>query len=238
MNIYVKRSIIFKVLLIELRYLMKSRELKTIHNLIISNYKMVPTGSDGKFLHTFTPETTDTVYTFLANGISMLESGESYNVGYYEDESNNRIVELSATSKIEAVDPIFSYVHAKFMSNLNSKTNKEKNDIRVNHFAKDGYYWGKKYAWRQFGLALPKKVFFDYLEHIGHPSIPCKTINPDLPYQNEDSIAYKEDGIEIAINNLINSAFKATRAYFKSPLYFNGEKKFSIYAPNSQTDKK
>ncbi|MFW6766284.1 hypothetical protein ACODTQ_07420, partial [Acinetobacter pittii] len=143
---------------------MKSRELKTIHNLIISNYKIVSSGSDGKFFHTFTPETTDTIYTFQANGIHMLEAGESYNVGYYEDENGKRFVELSATSKIEAVDPIFSYEHAKFMSNLNSKVNKEKNDIRVNHSAKDGYYWGKKYAWRQIGFALPKKVFFDYLE--------------------------------------------------------------------------
>lgn len=217
---------------------MKSRELKTIHNLIVSNYKMLPTQNEGKFLHTFTPETTDTVYNFQANGIAMLECGQAYNVGYYEDESRSRVVELSVTSKIEAVDPSFSYAHAKFMANLNSKINKEKNDIRVKHSAKDGYYWGKKYAWRQFGLALPKNAFFAYLEHIEHPSTPCKTTNPDLPYQNEDSIAYKEEGLENAINDLINSSYKATNSYFKSPLYFNNQKKFSIYAPNSQTDKK
>lgn len=217
---------------------MKSRELKTIHKLIVSNYKMLPTKNEGKFLHTFTPETTDTIYSFQANGVGMLECGQAYNVGYYEEEDGSRIVELSATSKIEAVDPTFSYAHAKFMSNLNSKINKEKNDVRVKHSAKDGYYWGKKYAWRQFGLALPKSAFFAYLKHIEHPSITCKTTNPDLPYQNEDSIAYKEEGLENAIIDLINSSYKATNSYFKSPLYFNHQKKFSIYAPNSQTDKK
>jgi len=45
---------------------MKSRELKTIYDLIASNYQITEI-DDGKFLHSFTPMTTDTKYQFIAN---------------------------------------------------------------------------------------------------------------------------------------------------------------------------
>lgn len=95
---------------------------------------------------------------------------------------------------------------------------------------------GKKYAWRQFGLAIPQDAFHAYLKQIGHPYIECETINPDLPFQNNDkSIAYREDGIDDAIKELLSTAVKIGKVYFKSPRY---DKKFSIRSPLSMTDKK
>ncbi len=220
------------------RYFMKSRTLKTIHNLIVSNYKISPIGN-GKFCHTFNPETTSTRYSFEANGTPELEEGQSYNIGYHEDECGNKVVELSAVSRIEEVNQQFSYHYSRHIAETNKKINKEKNDTRVTHTATNGYYWGKKYAWRQFGLAIPESAFHLYLDHIHHPKVPCKTINPDLAFtKNEDSIAYKEDGLEEAIEKLIFSAEKVGKAYFKSPHYFDNNKKFSIYDPKSITDKK
>lgn len=213
---------------------MKSRNLKTIHNLIVSNYQKKPL-ANGRFLHTFTPLTTDTLYSFEANGSSELEEGRHYNIGYYED-GNNKIIELAATSPIDEINPMFIYHHAKYLSQNNLHSNKGKNDIRVKHQATDGYYWGKKYAWRQFGLALSKDAFYAYLEEIGHPYIECQTINPDLPFHNNSkSIAYKEEGLEDAIEKLFSTAVKEGNTYFKSPFY---NKKFSIKPPQSITDKK
>jgi len=214
---------------------MKSRNLKTIHNLIVSNYQKKLL-ANGRFLHTFTPLTTDTLYSFEANGTDELEEGRNYNIGYYEDNNNNKIIDLSATSLADEINPLFSYHHAQYISHENSRSNKEKNDLRVKHQEKEGYYWGKKYAWRQFGLAIPKEAFYDYLKQIEHPSVVCETINPDLTFQhNEKSIAYKEDGIDDAIKELLLTAVKISKVYFKSPLY---DKKFSIRSPLSMTDKK
>lgn len=42
---------------------MKSRDLKTIHDLIATNYQKLDLGN-GRFLHTFQPATTDTTYQF------------------------------------------------------------------------------------------------------------------------------------------------------------------------------
>ena len=214
---------------------MKSRELKTIHNLIVSNYTMTPIGSFGKFLHTFTPETTNTVYSFEANGIPELEEGVHYNIGYYED-GDKRVIDISSTARADSVNPKFSYACAKQFAEEEKKSNKQKNDTRVKHSATDGYYWGKKYAWRQFGLAIPKDAFYKYLEEIKHPFVKCQTINPDLSFSmNEDSIAYKEEGLDYAIRELLFSAVKSTKVYFTSPHY---SKKFSIRGPQSITDKK
>lgn len=213
---------------------MKSRELKTIHNLIVSNYEMTSIGN-GKFIHTFTPQTTDTVYSFEANGIPELEEGAHYNIGYYED-GDKKIIDRSSTSKADRINPLFSYACAKEFSEEEKISNKNKNDTRVTHSETDGYYWGKKYAWRQFGLAIPKEAFYKYLEEINHPFTKCQTINPDLPFsRNEDSIAYKEEGLDEAIQNLLFSAKNATKVYFESPYY---SKRFSIRAPQSITDKK
>ena len=195
---------------------MKSRDLKTIHNLIVSDYEIKPLGN-GKFIHTFKPQTTNTIYSFEANGTPELEEGTHYNIGYYE-EGDNKIIDISSTGKADEVNPYFSYSYAKSISEENTKINKNKNDTRVTHSATDGYYWGKKYAWRQFGLAIPKEAFYKYLEQINHPFTKCQTINPDLAFsQNEDSIAYKEEGLDVAIQSLLFSAKKATKVYFESP---------------------
>ena len=60
---------------------MKSRELQTTPILIVTGYKISP-HADGKFLHTFTPETTNTIYQFIANREPLLEEGQRYNIGY------------------------------------------------------------------------------------------------------------------------------------------------------------
>jgi hypothetical protein len=145
------------------------------------------------------------------------------------------IIDLSALSPTSQVNPMLSFLAAQHIANGNLATEKAKNDQRVTHKAKSGYYWGKKYAWRMFGTVIAKAAFFQYLEEIGHPSVPCITSNPDLAYSNEESTAYAEKGLEEAMRNLISSAKKASSAYFKSPLY---SKKFTIKGINALTDKK
>lgn len=86
-----------------------------------------------------------------------------------------------------------------------------------------------------FGTVIAKGAFFEYLEEIGHPSVPCITSDPDLPYSNDASTAFKEEGLEEAIRNLVASAARVSPAYFKSPLY---SKKFTIKGINALTDKK
>ena len=145
------------------------------------------------------------------------------------------IGDLSALSLTSQVNPMLSFLAAQQIAKGNYAAEKAKNDQRVTHSAKDGYYWGKKYAWRMFGTVIAKEAFFQYLDEIGHPSVPCITRDPDLPYSNDQSTAYKEDGLEEAMRNLIVSATKASAAYFKSPLY---SKKFTIKGINAITDKK
>lgn len=213
---------------------MKSRELFTIHDLIATNYTITKLPS-GKFLHKFTPATTPTVYEFEANSTPVITEGERYNIGYTTDTKGRNIIDLSALSLTSQVNPMLSFLAAQHIAKNNYKAEKAKNDQRVTHSAKNGYYWGKKYAWRMFGTVIAKDAFFQYLDEIGHPSVPCITTNPDLPYSSEESTAYAENGLEDAIRNLIASATKASSAYFKSPLY---SKKFSIKGINAITDKK
>ena len=213
---------------------MKSRDLHTIHDLIASNYTISPL-PNGKFLHKFTPKTTNTVYEFEANSASVIEAGERYNIGFIVDKNGKNIIELSALSKTAEVNQFFSYAFAQQIARENRPTEKAKNDQRVTHKAKDGYYWGKKYAWRMFGTVISKEAFYTYLEEIKHPSVPCITSNPDMGFQNEQSTAYKEKGLEEAVRNLISSASKVSPAYFKSPLY---SRKLSIRGVKAITDKK
>lgn len=215
--------------------IMKSRELNTIPDLIVSNYKIISNG-DGKFTHSFTPENTDTVYKFVANGTAEVEEGQHYNIGYYTNENNEKIIELSCLAKIKDVNPKLSHLFAAQEAQGKHAVNKAKNDTRVQHDATDGYYWGKKYAWREFGMVIPHGAFYAYLEEIGHPTISCVTSNPDLQYQNNsESIAYKEEGLENAIERLITSAKKVTAARFESPLY---SKRFVIKGIAAVTDRK
>jgi hypothetical protein len=213
---------------------MKSRELFTIHDLIASNYQIKKL-TNGKYLHQFTPATTGTLYQFEANATPVITEGERYNIGYRVDVRGKNIIDLSALSPTSQVNPMLSFLAAQHIAYGNKAIEKAKNDQRVNHSAIDGYYWGKKYAWRMFGTAIPKSAFFQYLDEIEHPSIPCITRDPDWPQSNDESTAYAEHGLEEAIKNLIGSATKVSAAYFKSPLY---SKKFTINGINALTDKK
>lgn len=213
---------------------MKSRDLKTIHDLIVSNYNIEPIAND-KFKHTFTPMTTDTVYTFYANGSPEIEEGEHYNIGYYTDDFGDNIVDISCLSKCSSINPKFSYAYACEISRGKHKINKQKNNDRVTHKATDGYYWGKKYAWREYGLVISKEAFYAYLNEVGHPQVECYTENPDMPYSNSPSIAYKDEGLKKAMEDLINTAVKVTNTKYKSPLY---SKQFAIKGIEAITDKK
>lgn len=212
---------------------MKSRHLLTIHDLIASNYKITKLNS-GKYRHQFTPATTDTVYEFEANATPVVTEGERYNIGYTVDAGRN-IIDLSALSLTSQVNPMLSFLAAQHIAAGKHSIEKANNDRRVTHAATDGYYWGKKYAWRMFGTVITKNAFFGYLEEIGHPSVPCITRDPDLPYSNDKSTAYAEYGLEEAMRNLILSAGRVSPTYFRSPLY---SKKFTINGINALTDKK
>ena len=214
---------------------MKSRDLHTIHDLIVTNYQVTlqPTG---KFLHQFNPQTSDRVYQFEGNSAPVLVNGDRYNVGYRLQADGRCIVDVSALGKVDTVNKILSYLASKQQASDTLEENTAKNDQRVTHHATDGgYYWGKKYAWRRYGLAIAKDAFYSYLEHIRHPSVPCTTSNPDLPYASNDrSIAYLDHGLEKAMDELIETAVKTGR-YFQSPLY---PRKFQIQPINSIKDKK
>lgn len=216
---------------------MKSRNLKTIHDLIVTNYQKHDLGN-GRYLHTFQPATTDTTYQFEANAEDILVQGERYNIGFTED-NGIKTIDTSCLSKASVLDKDFSYQYALNMSKQKHEENKGKNDSRVKYSESDGYYWGRKYAWREFGLALPRDAFERYLiECVGHPMIDCQVITEGYP-QGEDSFAFKADGLEEAIDALIQSAVIVNKGpYFKSPLYFDGGKRFTIKGVPAITDKK
>lgn len=68
------------------------------------------------------------------------------------------------------------------------------------------------------------------------PETNCITSNPDMPYQqNDESIAYKEDGLADVVSALITSAVKTTKVRYESPLY---SKRFVIRGISAITDKK
>ena len=212
---------------------MKSRELKTIHDLIVTNYQKKDLGN-GRYLHTFQPATTDTIYQFEANVEDVVIEGERYNIGFTEDDGV-KTIDTSCLSKCSVLDKDFSYQYARNMS----KQKHEENDSRVKYSATDGYYWGRKYAWREYGLALPREAFESYLiECIGHPYIECQVITEGYP-QGDDSIAFLDDGLADAIDDLIQSAIIVNKGpYFKSPLYFGGKRRFTIKGVPAITDKK
>ncbi|MEE3935836.1 hypothetical protein V2I68_09755 [Pseudomonas viridiflava] len=166
---------------------MKSRNLYTIHDLIVRDYTVTALPS-GKFLHEFKPSTTETLYQFETNSSAIeLVDGDRYNIGYIEDTGGRRIIEPSSLGKADTVNKYLSYSAAKQFSLDKLAENQGKNDERVKHKATDGYYWGRKYAWRRFGLMIAKDAFFNYLEEIAHPFVPCKTISDDIGiYSNQD----------------------------------------------------
>ena len=208
---------------------MKSRELLTTPVLIVTDYTITPDKS-GKFLHTFTPETTSTLYQFLANREPVLEQGQRYNVGYRVDECGVNWVDTSATARAADVDPYESYAHSRKLGEQERANNIRKNDARVVHGAKDGYYLGKKYAWRIYGMAVARDLFDRYLSDIGHPTVPCRT-------EDNPSIAYKEDGLEEAMKNLVASAVHVGGNRFSSPLV-PSKRWFQFKGLTAITDKK
>ncbi len=214
---------------------MKSRNLYTIHDLIVRDYTVTALPG-GKFLHQFKPATTETLYQFETNSSAIeLVDGDRYNIGYIQDAGGRRIIEPSSLGKADTVNKYLSYSAAKQFSLDKLAENQGKNDERVKHKASDGYYWGRKYAWRRYGLVIAKDAFFNYLEEIAHPFVACKTISDDIGvYSNQDSIAYKDEGLEEAMDQLIETAVRVGR-FFKSPRY---TKKFQIRPINAITDKK
>ncbi|WP_374490535.1 hypothetical protein [Zoogloea sp.] len=208
---------------------MKSRDLLTTPVLIVSNYRIVPHASE-KFLHSFTPETTSTVYQFIANKEAMLEAGKRYNIGYRVDDDGINWVDISATAKADDVDPQVSYYVARKLGQEICAVETQKSDSRVTHKAKDGHYLGKKYAWRIYGMAVARDTFDAYLEEIKHPSVPCLT-------DGSSSVAYKEEGLELAMKALIDSAVRVGGNRFSSPL-LPSKKWFQIKGISAITDKK
>lgn len=92
---------------------------------------------------------------------------------------------------------------------------------------------GEKYAWRRFGLVVAQGAFHQYLIDIAHPYVPCKAVSDDIGvYSHQNSIAYKEDGLEEAMNQLIETAGRNGR-YFSSPL---SSTKFQIKPVNATCD--
>ncbi len=209
---------------------MKSRELKTTPVIVVSNYTVTPDPS-GKFLHVFTPETTPTKYQFLANAEPLLEQGSRYNIGY---ETTNGInwVDVSATAKADEVTPSVSHYVVRQLGEQRRAVETAKSDSRVAHSATDGRYLGKKYAWRIYGMAVARDTFDDYMEAINHPRVTCST-------DGSASIAYKDAGIDSAMDALINSCVRVGNAgnRFSSPL-LPSKKWFQVKGISAITDKK
>ena len=212
---------------------MKSRELNTVHNLIATDYILDPIG-EGKFRHSFHPKRTDTVYEFIANGAPEVEEGQSYNIGFFIDEEGRNIIDPSCLSKNSEVNPKLSYLFAMEFSKNKGVINKQKNDERVQYDDSQGYYWGPKYAWREYGLVIAQSAFRSYIEEINHPKINCVITNPDNLAQTTNTVAYADVGLKEAISELIESANKVTKAQYKSPLY---SKRFSIVGIEAIKDK-
>lgn len=207
---------------------MKSRELLTTPVLIVTDYTITP-HPGGKFLHTFTPETTNTVYQFIGNQEPILAEGERYNIGYTIDGCVNW-VDISATAKADDVDPQKSFYVSRLLGEERRVIETQKSNERVRHSASDDNYLGKKYAWRIYGMAVARDTFDAYLQDIKHPSVPC--ITEDTP-----SIAYKEDGLEAAMNALIQTATWVGGNRYSSPL-LPSKKWFQIKGLYAITDKK
>ena len=209
---------------------MKSRELFTTPTLIVSNYKILGR-SDGKYLHQFTPESTLTVYQFIANREPILVEGEKYNIGYRVVNNNNE-VDISAVAKAETVNPKVSHYVARELGEQQREVETRKSKERVVYFGKSELYLGKKYAWRIYGEAFPRGVFDSYLHSIDYPRVNCTT-------DGTPSIAYKDEGLAEAMETLVNSCVRVSKNSnrFKSDLVPD-KKWFNIKAIPAITDRK
>jgi hypothetical protein len=209
---------------------MRGREWCTVYELIASNYRIIPSGSN--FVHQFTPKGTSTLYQVITTSRSpIVVEGDRYNLGYKEVDGI-REVDISSLSNISKATPMLSFYAAIHTGREIYDIEKKKNDDRVIHGAKVGVYWGKKYAWRVFGACIAKEAFYSYLEEIRHPAIQCTVDNP--PHPPGDSIAYLEDGLFDAMQLLMSTAVLQGR-FYKSPHY---SKQFAIKGLHAITDKK
>lgn len=207
---------------------MKSRELFTTPVLIVTNYN-ISQHADGKFLHSFTPENTTTVYQFIGNQEPLLEEGARYNIGYTLEGGIN-LVDISATAKADDVDQYKSHYVARLLGEEKRTVETQKSKERVTHSATNGLYLGKKYAWRIYGMAVARGTFDTYLSEINHPSTPCLT-------DGSASIAYKDDGLAAAMDDLIRTSTRVSGNRFSSPL-IKSKKWFQIKGLSAITDKK
>ncbi|BBD09352.1 hypothetical protein [Desulfovibrio ferrophilus] len=217
---------------------MRPRELHNCPGLIASNYK-VSRVSAGSFQHEFTPKTTGTIYVvYTSSSAPVVVVGHSYNVGYVPQDNGKRLVDQNDIVEITDVDQLERVtLFEASLAEMGKIFDREKykNDDRVKPHVHGGeYYWGKKYAWRVFGLLLGKGAFHAYLKEVGHPHIDCVVDNPDDRYPAGPSFAYLENGLEDAIRSLIVTAVKEGQ-YYKSPLY---SKRFTIKPLGSLSDKK
>jgi hypothetical protein len=216
---------------------MRERNVLNCPGLIASNYKIIKTGD--LFFHEFTPQTTQTVYRVVTtSSVPVVEEGEYYNVAY-NLEDGIRLVDPNSIVKITVAgekELIRIYEEAFDDKKAFHQREKAKNEARVKPYKKDGkYYWGKKYAWRVFGIMLSKDAFYNYLKEINHTTIPCIVFNEDRNDPPGASIAYQEEGIKEAIETLLKTAEPSSGKYYKSPHF---SKKFTIKTPDAFFDKK
>ncbi|WP_285906322.1 hypothetical protein [Pseudodesulfovibrio pelocollis] len=210
---------------------MKRRDLLTTYDLIASSYSISKDGD--YFIHKFSPKNTSTIYQArTTSSTPIITEGDRYNIGYSVDNGVNW-VEVTAISNSSKTTPDSAFSAMELAGKELYDTEKAKNDARIKYNAK-GYYWGKKYAWRVFGIGLAKEAFYKYLKEIKHPFIECTVFNVDKGHPPSKSIAYSEKGLKDAVENLIKSA-KPVGARYKSPHYTHT---FTIKGFNAITDKK
>ena len=211
---------------------MKSPDLHTVYSLTARDYQ-IEALPNGKFRHSFSPESTGTVYEFEANEEPVIIEGQNYNVGFKRNAAGRNIVDRSTLSLASVVNPTLSYLAAQSLALEKHHEEKAKNDARVTHAATDDYYWGKKHAWRMFGAFMAEDAFIAYLDESGHKSVPCTMYVEGYP--PGESTAYAETGLEDAAYLLLTTAVKQTKTLYQSPHYSG---RFTIYGINAISHKK
>jgi hypothetical protein len=207
---------------------MRSRELKTVPEVLPANYTFKPLPS-GEILHRFTPQSTATVYQFIGPNEPLLEEGHAYNIGYSTVNGINW-VDKPAITRADEVNQHLSHRAARERGERNRAEETRKSNQRVRHSATDGRYLGRKYAWRIYGLAVPKRVFYAFMDSYGHPYVECVT-------NGTQSVAYKDAGLADAMDAFISSCVRVSGNRFTSPL-LRDRKYFTVNGITAITDKK
>lgn len=194
---------------------MRKKELHSVYDVKIRNYNIQKCGNT--FLHSFTPATTETIYQFQGDSVPVLIEGEHYNIAFTPAADGINVVDPSVLSFASAVNPMLSYLAAKKLAIEKFAEEKEKNDTRCRHEGTGDYFWAKKQAWRLFGAFMSEGSFIQYLDEIGHRSVPCRMVPDD--HVPSWSTAYAESGLEEAAFLLVSTAQKATSVLYKSMVY-------------------